>query len=439
MLWSKCKAFMSEWLILYKFLYFFRGMAIASTDTLVALDFYNIWGMSYSMVGYLMSMLIVDFIGSIFWGYVADKYGYRRYILYTATLIYAVVFFISGVPKIFHIHLSSEGELAFLCVTSSVTWFFQSAIVPLTDSSVLQYIKDDLGLTENVFNHQRLFHDIGFIIGATISGYTYHAGIHQKPIYHFNAFIFTMVYFALVIAELKSYDASIPPDNNEEESVMTDNNPIRTLLTNMEFMSLLIITITNGLCVNILFIYQGIYVQGEDTDTVKASLMSALATGSEVLFYFLSEVIKKYVDIQWLLYISQSSIILRVFGYTLINDNNTIWLPYLLCLCGGFNYAFFYPTAIEIASEIAPKGSTTLALGILNGCFDGMSIMLAGIIGGSLMLINDMTIKMLFSIIAYITISITLLFLMKFVVYDKIYKRYYGKVEIEKSEIDALI
>ena len=87
------------------------------------------------------------------------------------------------------------------------------------------------------------------------------------------------------------------------------------------------------------------------------------------------------VGINILFIIAQLAFIIRNFLYTLLTEENILWvLP--IELLNGLTFAIMWTFAIEFESEFFPKGLESVFMLILSFCYDNLGGFLGNFFGG---------------------------------------------------------
>ena len=218
-----------------KLIYFTLNMALYSSLTFTSAYFFEQWGLPIYQFGALSALSIVELIGAVWWGGLADRTGQHRWILLMCTWMYCGCFCLLPVAEWI---LPDEDNLGLKLTISTVllggTYFFMSSFFPLIDSCVLKEIKkhDTLALNNNLpgsnghvsFGKQRLWGTIGHAAISVISAQfiSWFGWIGMFGVMIFTCVIFSMIIYTIPDTEINDND-NANVNTNTNVNVNTNN------------------------------------------------------------------------------------------------------------------------------------------------------------------------------------------------------------------------
>lgn len=425
-------------MIMPKILYFWLSMAIYTANGLASLHYRKTWGMTNSTIGFLMALQGVNFIGAILWTNLADRIGNHKYILSGATMLSTICFAINGAPKMLNYKFaSSTTEIIYACVTMTLVWLFQSALFPLLDCTMIALLTKNPSFTKDQFGFQRLFGSPAHVIATILAGYTKKFDTWKEVLYVLNAFISSSIFAALVVLFIprdlevsKTGHGHGGKDEKKDSAVQVGEvdmgkkdgrSPVVRLLTDPVFMFFMLFVTSAGLLANTLTIFQPLLVndhQKSDNPLLVAATKIP-ACISEITVYATSKMLTAQLGFYWLLLFSQFAGLCRIFSYHFVTKDRE-WLPFIIELFKGMNSGFIVSSGVRISAEIALPGTATTAQGLFSGNYKGLSMSLAGVIGGILLIVLKQNIGALFKIIGSFALFTTACFFVKFLFFDRV-------------------
>jgi hypothetical protein len=330
---------------------------------------------------------------------------------------------------------------------------------PLLDSAMIGMLAKNPKFTKDQFGNQRVFgspaHLIGTMLGAYFQSFDKDQAVY---FYSINAFFCASVFIVLVILAVPNVEPGVPkafahhghhekgkPAHLSQATALplapspvmpaapeidttptkTESSPVIRLLTNVPFLFFMLFVVSAGLLANTLTLYQQILVAErhksaghDDKGVFKAATTRAPAVVSEIIVYLTAKHVTKALGIYWLLIFSQLAGLVRIFGYAFVHENNIA--PYFWEITKGLNSGFIVSAGVRIASDIALPGTSTTAQGLFSGTYKGISISIAGIVGGLILLALDQNLTQLFLVIGAFSTFTTVAFFLKFLFIDRV-------------------
>ena len=384
-----------------KLIYFTLNMALYSSLTFTSAYFFERWGLPIYQFGALSSLSIVELIGAIWWGGLADRSGRHREILLGCTWIYCGCFCLLPLAEWILPDEDAAGlKLALSTVLLGATYFCMSSFFPLVDSCVLHELKrrtaDGPGSSDHVsFGKQRLWGTIGHaaisVISAQFISWFGWSGM-------FGVMILTCVAFSLIIYTIPDGQAIELEPSPIEESNSLNQNSTWTFLFKFDFLLFLFVVLLSGYMRSILSIFLPYHLLIDLNQTPMFVGMTAVfRISAEILiFAYTSGKISPETsgglgtragEVKLVL-LGLGAGVLRVAGYSVLEwlENASglpLWLVvFLLESLKGISVACLISGAVRLAHDLVPESASTRAQALVSGTYSGLSTGLAGLIGG---------------------------------------------------------
>lgn len=385
-----------------KLIYFTLNMALYSSLTFTSAYFFERWGLPIYQFGALSSLSIVELIGAMWWGGLADRSGRHREILLGCTWIYCGCFCMLPVAEWILPDEDAAGlKLALSTVLLGVTYFCMSSFFPLVDSCVLRELRrrtaDSPGSSDHVsFGKQRLWGTIGHAaISVTSAQFISWFGWNGM----FGVMILTCVAFSVIIYTIPDIQAieisSIEPTDESEGQV---RNSTWNFIFKFDFLLFLFVVLLSGYMRSILSIFLPYHLLIDLKQTPMFVGMTAVfRISAEILiFAYTSGKIShestgglgtRAGEVRLVL-LGLGAGVLRVAGYSVLEwledvSGLPLWLVvFLLESLKGISVACLISGAVRLAHDLVPESASTRAQALVSGTYSGLSTGLAGIIGG---------------------------------------------------------
>lgn len=384
-----------------KLIYFTLNMALYSSLTFTSAYFFERWGLPIYQFGALSSLSIVELIGAMWWGGLADRSGRHREILLGCTWMYCGCFCLLPVAEWILPDEDAAGlKLALSTVLLGTTYFCMSSFFPLVDSCVLRELKrrtaDNPGTSDHVsFGKQRLWGTIGHaaisIISAQFISWFGWSGM-------FGVMILTCVAFSLIIYTIPDGQAIELTENDAETSTLDDNDSTWNFLFKFDFLLFLFVVLLSGYMRSILSIFLPYHLLIDLKQTPMFVGMTAVfRISAEILiFAYTSGKIShestgglgtRAGEVKLVLF-GLAAGVLRVAGYSVLewleeSSGFPLWLVvFLLESLKGISVACLISGAVRLAHDLVTESASTRAQALVSGTYSGLSTGLAGIIGG---------------------------------------------------------
>ncbi|VVC46193.1 Major facilitator superfamily domain,Major facilitator superfamily associated domain [Cinara cedri] len=320
-------------------------------------------------------------------GVITDKFKCRRSAFISSTIIIFIsIWLLSIIPG-----TTSKAEINDLDVVKSpLFWLFFAAIILMAMCDTIKNVMEEtictslLGVNKYLYGKQRLWGSLGFGIFAIISGACvdwYSKGQEYKN--YTPAFTISLVCFFCDIIIVSNIEVI---QNSSIKYVASD---LTKILTKLKVRTFLLWAVLFGFLMA--FITHFVFWYLEDLSTIfhpeKKSWMKTLqgmsvimrCVSGEVLSFFLSSIILRYMDHKTVFSLSFFLFSVDFFLYSTIR--NPVWaLP--IEVINGFTFGLSYSTAISYAAILAPTGSEGTLQGIVGTAICGIGTPIGSIVGG---------------------------------------------------------
>ncbi|MCQ6266634.1 MFS transporter [Fictibacillus sp. WQ 8-8] len=334
--------------------YLFTFFAFGSLFPLLGVYFKEEAGLSGTEIGTLMSLSpIVMIFAQPMWGIITDYTKKPKHVLAVSLLLtgligYAVLFI---------------GTYGWLFIILILLALFQSAIVPISDSILLNYVNQ----TNQEYGNYRLFGAIGFAVAVFIMGkLSEMSGISII----FYSFALSLLLCLLLIR-------SMP---REGELLKVDLlSGLSALIRMPKYMVFLI---TTFLIFGPIFannFYFSFYIQGIGGTLTGVGIAFLLAAGSEAPFMKLSGIaLRKYGVIQIMMFAAAVSGLRWTFYFF----QPSITVVLLTTVVQGFSVGLFIPAAMEYIRENTPSDVRATAVSLYTAVGNGLGSWFCTFLGG---------------------------------------------------------
>lgn len=401
-----CKAAATKTTFSPKLIYFTLNMALYSSLTFTSAYFFERWGLPIYQFGALSSLSIIELIGAMWWGGLADRSGRHREILLGCTWMYCGCFCLLPVAEWLLPEDDAFGlKMGISTVLLGGTYFFMSSFFPLVDSCVLRELKSNNAATAATgddnhvsFGKQRLWGTVGHaaisVISAQFIGWFGWPGM-------FGVMILTCLSFSLVICtipldnEVDDNDSISVCDSDDGPRIHEDNTGNWSFVFKFEFLLFLFVVLLSGYMRSILSIFLPYHLLIDMHQTpMFVGLTAVFRISAEILIFAyaqtaqVSRLSTRAGEVKLVL-LGLAAGVLRVAGYGSLRgieqgSGFPLWLVvFLLESLKGISVACLISGAVRLAHDLVPESNATRAQALVSGTYSGLSTGLAGLIGGA--------------------------------------------------------
>jgi PPP family 3-phenylpropionic acid transporter len=346
--------------------------------------------------------------------------------------------------QFFLIRFPEDSKLIIASVVSGVYVFFTNAFVPLADALVVHMLSTRPGATRELYGRQRLWGTVAYAIMSLIVGHIK----NLKPAVNILIVGLTAIYIVCIIFVVKNPEREETTDiESKSEKDKEKNQPenknnkssMRTLLTNPNFLFLMLVVFLNGLARAVMTHFsEPIQRNVFKTPSHVTGYALLFSSFGEIVILFFAQQLLKHVGVRTMLLLGQATTVIRVCLYAFIPKSGSQYAPLYLDLFKGVSIAFIHIASLSWVSEIAPNDLRATALSIYSGIFTGISGFFAAILGWliqNLQLSKDLVTEeqklieevkrsiFLLQVTAYVSIAALILFLIKYIVVDEMIRK----------------
>lgn len=336
--------------------YFVVYAALAFLIPFLSLYYQKELGLSGSQIGFLTGIApIVSLIGASVWGAIADATQKHKLILVTAILgVLASVFFIFEAP-------------AFILLASAVMLyaFWASPVLPIVDNAVMTL----LGERGNEYGLERVWGSVGWGVSAVFAGI-----LIQRLGLHWAFYGFFILYGALFLIAIRFPVPKVSISVNFWQG-------FSQLASNSRWLIFLLVALSEGMSLGIFLNFLFLYLSDMNASRTIMSLSLTFATFSEIPVFLVGhKLLRRWSPVQ-LLAFSVFITAIRAFLYA---SMTAPWQVLVISLLHGPTFAVMWTAGVAYATQTAPKGLGTTALGVFSGMVFGLGSALGAFTGGLL-------------------------------------------------------
>jgi len=334
--------------------YFTIFAALAFLLPFISLYYQKELGLSGSQIGFLTGVApIISLVGASVWGAVADATHKHKAILLIA---------IAGVWVSVLAIFKAPGFLM-LSVAVAFYAFLGSPVLSIVDNAVMTLLgdrRDEYGL-------ERVWGSIGWGVSAIFAGI-----LIQRLGLHWAFYGFLILYGVLFFVALRF---PIP-----EVSIATDFwQGLRKFATDLRWLIFLLVALVEGLSLGVFLNFLFLHLSDMGSSRTIMSLSLTVATFSEIpIFLAGHKLLRRWTPVQ-LLAVSVALTAVRAFLYV---GMTAPWQVLPISLLHGPTFAVMWTAGVAYATETAPKGLGTTALGVFSGTTFGLGSALGAMSGG---------------------------------------------------------
>ncbi|UNL84540.1 MFS transporter [Priestia koreensis] len=334
--------------------YFMIFFGIGSFSPLLTVYLTDIIHLKGTQIGMITSMSpVVMIFAQPLWGVLAD-YTQKSRVVLTVTLIFTAAMGIA---------FSFMNAYTMILFVAALLAFFQSSLVPLSDSISLNYVQR----TKGNYGSIRLWGAVGFAVAVLIVGrLSEEFGLH---------IIFYVFACSLLIASAFAWQ--LP----KESQTMRVNvrSGVAKLFRIPKFVLFLM---TTFLVFGPIFannFYFGLYITTIGGTLTGVGIAFLLAAGSEAPFMKISSLVIRKFGIMQILCVAGATSFVR-WGFYFIEP--PLALVYATTILQGISIGLFIPSALEYVRSIAPNEVKVTAVSLYSAVGNGLGSWFCAFFGG---------------------------------------------------------
>lgn len=307
---------------------------------------------SFLEIGQLLAIFMTTkLIAPLLWGWIADYFDNRLYLIRLATLLTVVSF--SGV-YLYHSYW-------WMALVMFVFGFFWHASLPQYEAITLNH----LGSNTSRYSHIRLWGSVGFIIMvAGLPVVIDNEKIAQLPHY------LLLIFIALALTTVFVSDKPHPINRLKEKS--------NRLFFNGVFFSFLVACALQAVSHGAYYTFFSVYLEEHGYSRINTGLLWAVGVLAEVMLFIVLYRLMRWVSLYHLFSLSLFLTALRWLILGFYVDN--LWLLLFSQLLHAASFGLFHASAIHLIHHWFPENSQ----GRGQAFYAGISFGLGGAIGGFL-------------------------------------------------------
>jgi MFS transporter, PPP family, 3-phenylpropionic acid transporter len=335
--------------------YFFVFFSFGGLFSLLSLYLKNEAHLSGTEIGTIMSIgPIVMILSQPLWGIISDYTKQPKKVL-TITVLFTGV---SGLGFMI------SNQYIWIFVVATLLAFFQSAIVPISDSLVTSY----------VYKHNKSY---GSIRSWGAVGYSLSVlAVGKISEMYGSIYIFICFAIALVIASI--YATKVPED--EESNIHSSiTSGLKELIKIPHYLLFLLITFFVFGPIYANNFYFGLFFESIGGTVAGIGVAFLLMAGSEVPFMKIADrMINRFGIVNILL----SAAIISSFRWFLYFTDPSQMVVFITSILQGFSIGLFIPAALQYVKSISPSNVQITAVSFYSAAGNGLGSWFCTIIGG---------------------------------------------------------
>ena len=337
---------------LYLFIYYGFG-----AFTPLITQYYQSIQLSGTQIGLISAVTpIVSIVTQPLWGMICDKFQIRKGVLVFTLLA-------SGLVGLLFPAVSS---FAFVLLLYTLLSVVQSAVVPVSDSIALGYVKKH----QMAFGDIRMWGAVGFAIAAFITGLLVERWGPEMIFYSYFLALAVAIFFLRPIPE----EAGAAPKLNA--SVLTG---VKDLLRLPRFILFLIAAFFIFGSVNANNIWFSLYYQEIGGSVAGVGVAFLLFAGSEAPFMKLAGYFVRRWGLELTIILAGSVSAIRWFWYSSAPSTTAVLALFFL---QGISAGFYLATAAQFVRENTPASLQVTALALFFSVGHGLGTMLCNLTAG---------------------------------------------------------
>ncbi|MDQ0165429.1 MFS transporter [Bacillus horti] len=316
-------------------------------------------GLSGSQIGTIVSIgPVVAIIAQPMWGMISDRFQNPRLILTICALLTGGIglgFLLADIAQV--------GMFFFFACLAAFLSVFHSAMVPLSDSIVLNYVKKKGG----DYGFIRLWGAVGYALAVWLAGLLIEATFTAIIFYIFAAALFVS---ALFVRKMPT-EADVPRADIR--------NGLKELFRIPPYVMFLASTFLVFGTINANNFYFGLYYTAIGGTVAGVGLVFLVAAGSEAPFMLFARKVMNRLGIYQVLMICG---LLSSLRWILFYFEPNPGLILALSIIQGLAIGFYIPAAVQLVRELSPDDVKVTGMTIYASFGNGLGTMACTFVGG---------------------------------------------------------
>jgi len=337
-------------------LYFFIYYGFGAFSPLIT-QYYKSIHLTGTQIGIISAVApVVSIVAQPMWGMICDRFQIRKRVLVGTLLV-------SGVVGLLFTAASTYALVFFLYILLS---FFQSAIVPVSDSLALNYSNKN----RLQFGDIRMWGAVGFALAAFLTGLLVERWGPSFLFYSYCAALIAAILFLLRVPE------EVTESSRYRVSIFKG---MRQLLRIPRFLLFLLASFCVLGVINANNIWFSLYYQEIGGTVAGVGLAFLLFAGSEAPFMKLAGFFVRRWGLETTLLLAAVFSALRWFWYSSAPGTAAVLLLFFI---QGVSVGFYLATAAQFVRENTPVSLQVTALAVFFSVGSGLGTMLCNLLAG---------------------------------------------------------
>lgn len=362
------------YLVVPKLLYFTSSLLINALHNYKAQFLVDRQQVAIDQVGLVYAVVGINFIGSIFWSRLADRFHSHRTISMISPLLYGL----STCAYLLPIPAWIPGQV-YAMMVMSMAHFSSSAIFPLLDAQVFALLKLHGSQHRGLFGRQRLFGTLAIPLSSFIAFKL--LGKENYTRLFANMLVCMVLYIAVVFFGIPS-DLKVGTKDKHEPLADGKKPSLASIFKQLSpaLPLLLLFVWSSGFLRALMNIYQNFMVDKLLFGRSGPLYLSLVRAASEAAVFFYSQSLLDAIGLHWALVISQVAGIVRVLGYGWMprKQASLLIIAAPLELLKGVNSGLVVSAATRLGNQMAPLNAHGTVHGLLAGTYTGLAMATGG-------------------------------------------------------------
>lgn len=383
-----------KYLLIPKALYFLCSCFMYAPALYQAKYLDEVWKIPAKNYGYMNLVTVFSIVTSLIWSGIADKYRAHKSILMLKSLLYGLSYCTMWILEPFMINWSQSTRVIVITFLFFTTTVCCSSIFPLLGTLVFSILESSDELRngpippKRLLGRQKLFGTLGLGIVFALNGtLTDYIGYHAQFLI---VSVTCLAFFSIAYFGLGRIPRSFMHVTETTQNVNIRTNPSWTknvvfLLSNWDFVTLLLIVFLIGLAGGVFNVYFSVFMG----KILKKSLMRNRIMGCmyatrlavEIPIYVWGDVLIGWFGSYGVLLMGMTAAAVRPLGYAFfMTDESMTSLGFLFELCKGFSHACNGLGGCVLASDMASPGAQGTAQALFTSAHHHAASTISGIL-----------------------------------------------------------
>ncbi|WP_134701037.1 MFS transporter [Ammoniphilus sp. YIM 78166] len=341
----------------FRLFYFTIYFSFGILSTLISVYFHSELHLNGTQIGMILSLTpVIVIFSQPLWGIASDTVPKPKLLLFIVLICTALM----------SIFLSKTSTFLFLIIVHILFSFFQSAVVPLSDSTTLNYTQKEV----SDYGSIRLYGAIGFALAVFIGGKASEL-FGLKIIFYIYSLMF------LIAAYLSVY---LPAPKSPKRNDLRIKDGFLLLLKQKPFILFLAVVFCIFGPINANNTYFGLFIVSLGGSLTSIGIAFLLSTGLEAPMMKVAQRFVKRLGMEKVIILAAAASTLRWFIYFF---QLPIYVVYASAILQGLSVGLFIPTALQYVSKLTERFSIqSTAISIYQAIGLGVGVWFSTVVGG---------------------------------------------------------